>query len=306
MASSNLQGLNLIHPESPPSNLSDAQDLLSTPLFSDFANHLDLWTNISFASDEPFVSAQDRELKAAETEAHADSLARKQAAHSVTTVPTPSPATAAAAPPPQQPSFDFNRFLAEFGLSANAEGVLPNGVSIAGISQPGFIAPAAIATSALPVTAPASAASTAAPTRAPSEAPAPKRARTSKAQTPAPTSTPSESSSEGAKFPSSQPDLSTPLNAAEDKRRRNTAASARFRLKKKEREAALDARAQALEDRVTSLERECEGLRRENGWLRGLVVGVTGGVLPTMNDAPIGAPAPPIAEKRKRDEEAAV
>jgi hypothetical protein len=64
--------------------------------------------------------------------------------------------------------------------------------------------------------------------------------------------------------------------AAEDKRRRNTAASARFRLKKKEREAALEGKAKELEVRVSELERECEGLRRENGWLKGLVVGVTG------------------------------
>ncbi|EJD02631.1 uncharacterized protein FOMMEDRAFT_68916, partial [Fomitiporia mediterranea MF3/22] len=66
------------------------------------------------------------------------------------------------------------------------------------------------------------------------------------------------------------------LSPQEDKRRRNTAASARFRLKKKEREAALERRAAELESRVTTLERECEGLRRENGWLKGLVVGVTG------------------------------
>jgi len=68
----------------------------------------------------------------------------------------------------------------------------------------------------------------------------------------------------------------TPLNATEDKRRRNTAASARFRLKKKEREQALEKKAKEMEVRVTELERECEGLRRENGWLKGLVVGVTG------------------------------
>ncbi|KAF8264801.1 hypothetical protein EI94DRAFT_1737615 [Lactarius quietus] len=68
----------------------------------------------------------------------------------------------------------------------------------------------------------------------------------------------------------------TPLTPAEDKRRRNTAASARFRLKKKEREAALEKKSKELEMRVMELERECEGLRRENGWLKGLVVGVTG------------------------------
>ncbi|EIN11541.1 hypothetical protein PUNSTDRAFT_15694, partial [Punctularia strigosozonata HHB-11173 SS5] len=59
---------------------------------------------------------------------------------------------------------------------------------------------------------------------------------------------------------------------AEDKRRRNTAASARFRAKKKEREQALEKRAKDMEQRVSELERECEALRRENGWLKGLVV----------------------------------
>ena len=72
------------------------------------------------------------------------------------------------------------------------------------------------------------------------------------------------------------PGSSDGVTAVEDKRRRNTAASARFRLKKKEREAALERRAKELEERVAELERECEGLRRENGWLKGLVVGVTG------------------------------
>jgi hypothetical protein len=47
-------------------------------------------------------------------------------------------------------------------------------------------------------------------------------------------------------------------------------------MKKKEREAALETKAKELEHRVTELERECETLRRENGWLKGLVVGVTG------------------------------
>jgi hypothetical protein len=38
----------------------------------------------------------------------------------------------------------------------------------------------------------------------------------------------------------------------------------------------LEKKSKELETRVTELERECEGLRRENGWLKGLVVGVTG------------------------------
>jgi hypothetical protein len=98
--------------------------------------------------------------------------------------------------------------------------------------------------------------------------PAPKRPRVTKS----PTDT-------GA-VPTSPPDeySSMPPSTAEDKRRRNTAASARFRLKKKEREAALEKKAKELEVKVSELEKECEGLRRENGWLKGLVVGVTGGV----------------------------
>ncbi|KAJ3889649.1 hypothetical protein GG344DRAFT_78603 [Lentinula edodes] len=71
--------------------------------------------------------------------------------------------------------------------------------------------------------------------------------------------------------------MPTPLTTAEDKRQRNTAASARFRLKKKESEIALDKQTKELEARVNELEKQCEGLRRENGWLKGLVVGVTGG-----------------------------
>ncbi|KAK4701893.1 hypothetical protein P7C70_g4340, partial [Phenoliferia sp. Uapishka_3] len=72
------------------------------------------------------------------------------------------------------------------------------------------------------------------------------------------------------------PDGDDELNAVaveEDKRRRNTAASARFRIKKKQREAALESTAKELRDKVASLEREVDTLRTENGWLRGLVVG---------------------------------
>ena len=38
----------------------------------------------------------------------------------------------------------------------------------------------------------------------------------------------------------------------------------------------MEKRSKELEGRVGELERECEALRRENGWLKGLVVGVTG------------------------------
>ncbi len=95
----------------------------------------------------------------------------------------------------------------------------------------------------------------------------------------------------------------TPLSAVEDKRRRNTAASARFRLKKKEREAALESKAKELETKVVELERECEALRRENGWLKGLVVGVTGAAQTPSGQA--GAPSKPSTSagtKRSRAE----
>lgn len=76
----------------------------------------------------------------------------------------------------------------------------------------------------------------------------------------------------------------------EDKRRRNTLASgtrsytsydesdvvihrtARFRVKKKQREQALEQSAKELQDRVGSLEKEVEALQKENGWLRNLVL----------------------------------
>ncbi|WFD35994.1 hypothetical protein MCUN1_002865 [Malassezia cuniculi] len=59
----------------------------------------------------------------------------------------------------------------------------------------------------------------------------------------------------------------------EDKRRRNTAASARFRIKKKQREAALELAARELETRVAELKQENERLRTENEWLKRLISG---------------------------------
>jgi len=69
----------------------------------------------------------------------------------------------------------------------------------------------------------------------------------------------------------------------------------------------MERRCRELEGRVGELERECEGLRRENGWLKGLVVGVTG-VNPTA--PPSVAAAPPAytasaSAKRKQSHDAA-
>ncbi|KIM85481.1 hypothetical protein PILCRDRAFT_5774 [Piloderma croceum F 1598] len=58
----------------------------------------------------------------------------------------------------------------------------------------------------------------------------------------------------------------------EDKRRRNTAASARFRIKKKQRSLNLDRSVSDLTGRAEELEREATELRRENGWLKEIVM----------------------------------
>ncbi|MCO5588270.1 hypothetical protein L7F22_042225 [Adiantum nelumboides] len=57
----------------------------------------------------------------------------------------------------------------------------------------------------------------------------------------------------------------------EDKRRRNTAASARFRMKKKQREAALESHTKELQDQLADLREELEKLRNENQWLKDLI-----------------------------------
>ncbi|KAI1851681.1 hypothetical protein JX265_010764 [Neoarthrinium moseri] len=66
------------------------------------------------------------------------------------------------------------------------------------------------------------------------------------------------------------------LAAEEDKRRRNTAASARFRVKKKAREQALERREKELNDEVSQLKNRITHLETENKWLRGLVMEKTG------------------------------
>ncbi|KAF8527961.1 hypothetical protein BU17DRAFT_34879, partial [Hysterangium stoloniferum] len=57
----------------------------------------------------------------------------------------------------------------------------------------------------------------------------------------------------------------------EDKRQRNTAASARFRIKKKQRDLNLERTVSDLTSRAEELERVATNLRRENTWLKELV-----------------------------------
>ncbi|KAI9729928.1 MAG: hypothetical protein M1818_008368 [Claussenomyces sp. TS43310] len=59
--------------------------------------------------------------------------------------------------------------------------------------------------------------------------------------------------------------------AEEDKRRRNTAASARFRVKKKQREQALEKSAKEMADKVAAFELRISQLETENKWLKNLI-----------------------------------
>ncbi|WFD02802.1 hypothetical protein MOBT1_001487 [Malassezia obtusa] len=78
------------------------------------------------------------------------------------------------------------------------------------------------------------------------------------------------------------------LAIEEDKRRRNTAASARFRVKKKQREAALEMSARELESQVNELKQANERLRTENEWLKRLITARPEGL-----SALLGASMPP-------------
>lgn len=69
----------------------------------------------------------------------------------------------------------------------------------------------------------------------------------------------------------SPPDQQSRLAAEEDKRRRNTAASARFRVKKKQREQALERTVKEVNDRNTALEAKINQLDIENKWLKNLI-----------------------------------
>lgn len=62
------------------------------------------------------------------------------------------------------------------------------------------------------------------------------------------------------------------MAAEEDKRRRNTAASARFRIKKKQREQALEKSAKEMTEKVTVLEGRIQQLETENKWLKNLIM----------------------------------
>jgi septin family protein len=62
------------------------------------------------------------------------------------------------------------------------------------------------------------------------------------------------------------------FEAEEDKRKRNQAASARFRQKKKQREQQLMETSQKMQDRTKKLEAENDELKKENMFLKKLLV----------------------------------
>jgi hypothetical protein len=71
--------------------------------------------------------------------------------------------------------------------------------------------------------------------------------------------------------------VSTPLDSAysaasEDKRKRNTAASARFRIKKKLKEQEMEQRSKEMHEKVSNLEKKLKTLEMENKCLRNLIL----------------------------------
>jgi len=294
----NLHGLNIIHPAQ---SSFDSQDLLSGSPFPDLSAQLDLWTNLPFESEEGPVPRHDDNFRKTDDdddeELSRDSGGEAAAIHDghvnvVTGTNLDNVRGNSAAPPPV---FDIQSFLAGFGIDPFANQRL-------GQPQP---PQSAITPSLAQLLALHSAQSAAAPPQTFSGSPSssyksiPTPSSDSSSHPPAKRARTRKASVSTVDSPADLDDpTTTPLSATEDKRRRNTAASARFRLKKKEREAALESKAKELETRVNELERECEGLRRENGWLKGLVVGVTGAVQGTATAAPAG-----VQSKRSRDDD---
>ncbi|KAH9485079.1 Regulatory protein cys-3 [Psilocybe cubensis] len=299
MPSANLQGLNIVHPPHEP---SDAHDLLLGQAYPDLTAQLDLWTNLAFDSEEPIATRHDDHKKAHLDDDEEESRAAEKTAHNL-----PAPHIQQGIPAPHANLFDLNTFLAGFGIDSYT--AHPSQLQ----QQPNAIAPSLAQLLALhpsnpayPQTVPqfsvpAAPSAYTRPTIPEAESyPPSKRSRARKM---------SINSAESPDFrEDSLPPTTTALSPAEDKRRRNTAASARFRLKKKEREAALEGKAKELETKVAELERECEGLRRENGWLKGLVVGVTGAAQGPNSTQNLNVSPPPSSTtvsagtKRRRDE----
>ncbi|KAE9389880.1 hypothetical protein BT96DRAFT_365056 [Gymnopus androsaceus JB14] len=273
---SHLNGLNIVQPSSPSESTS--QDLLSGP-FPD----LSLWTHLPFEADDgpnsvttsdsgfAQMAEEDEEGRSrlgieatAIHNGHVNVVTGTTVGNNYSLLTQPSSSMSG-------PSFDLSSVLSSFGINplVIAQQLQPNPHAAPSVAQ--LLAMNAVNQSPHSThTAGAQSVQPHTPEHHYSPPPA-KRQRARKSSVPVQESSPDSS-------PDASESTSTPLTTTDDKRRRNTAASARFRLKKKERELALENKAKELEIKVNELEKECEGLRRENGWLKGLVVGVTGAV----------------------------
>lgn len=68
------------------------------------------------------------------------------------------------------------------------------------------------------------------------------------------------------------PGLNVDIDSSEYKRKRNTAASARFRIKKKLKEQQMEARAKELQEKVNSLEKRVMTLEMEKKCLKSMIL----------------------------------
>lgn len=76
---------------------------------------------------------------------------------------------------------------------------------------------------------------------------------------------------EGSALPAISVEEASHQAAEEDKKRRNTAASARFRIKKKQRERVLEETVKNAQDKSTKLEARIARLEMENRWFKSLI-----------------------------------
>lgn len=74
------------------------------------------------------------------------------------------------------------------------------------------------------------------------------------------------------------------LAAEEDKRRRNTAASARFRVKKKLKEQALERTAREMAAKAEALEKRVKELETETRWLKSLITDKDPSLISSLNN----------------------
>ncbi|KAG7098307.1 hypothetical protein E1B28_000268 [Marasmius oreades] len=284
---SHLQGLNVVHPPQAEVN-SNSQDLLAGSHFPDLTAQLALWTNLPFESEESPVlphedtfrkspSAEDDEEEKRGVASHDSHVNVVTGTNIGTDEQSQQHPSQSSAVPQQQPSFDFNALINGFGFNAFHQQQqeplqtpsLAQLLALHSLTQNASVYQQQ-SEQPIPPQQPRSISSTektGGRSVSGSTDMSPPPAKRARARKPSLSNESSTDAGDGSV---------TPIAPAEDKRRRNTAASARFRLKKKEREFALETKAKELEIRVNELERECEGLRRENGWLKGLVVGVTG------------------------------